>query len=200
VAAHLNVGEKLAERGTLRSGTPFIGVGGRVEASVVPHIGDGCRWLARPAGAQCALCSPVPGHWPVALSRVFKPGAGPNWYGQRCSSVQPANNFFSICFNWTGIVNYENHPYVAPEFTKICILIEWKIRNNVSFGRKLKFKTEIELTFLEANLLLHMGQIYWGFKLVWKNLINSPNFLFVLTFQNVNLDCHGCMAKSEVSI
>jgi hypothetical protein len=30
-----------------------------------------------------------------------------------------------------------------------------------------------------------------------KNLIN---FLFALTFQNVNLDWHGCMVKSEVSI
>jgi hypothetical protein len=37
-------------------------------------------------------------------------------------------------------------------------------------------------------------------KSIWKNLINSLNFLFALTFQNVNLDWHGCMAKSKVSI
>jgi hypothetical protein len=49
-------------------------------------------------------------------------------------------------------------------------------------------------------MLLNMGQIYWEFKLVWKNLINSPKFLFALTFQIVNLDWHGYMTKSEVSI
>jgi hypothetical protein len=31
-------------------------------------------------------------------------------------------------------------------------------------------------------------------------LINSPKILFALTFQIVNLDWHGCMGKSEVSI
>jgi hypothetical protein len=39
-----------------------------------------------------------------------------------------------------------------------------------------------------------------GFKLVWKNLTNFTKFLFGLSFQNVNLDWHGCMAKSKVSI
>jgi hypothetical protein len=39
-----------------------------------------------------------------------------------------------------------------------------------------------------------------GFKLVWKNLINFPEFLFALTFKNVNLDWHGCMTKFEVFI
>jgi hypothetical protein len=79
-------------------------------------------------------------------------------------------------------------------------LIECKIRNNVPFGNKFKFKTEFELKFLEAKQLLNLGQIYWGSKLVWKNLINSPKFLFTLTFQIVNLYWFGCMAKSEVSI
>jgi hypothetical protein len=33
-----------------------------------------------------------------------------------------------------------------------------------------------------------------------KNLINFLEFLFALTFQNVNLDWHGCMTKFEVFI
>jgi hypothetical protein len=79
-------------------------------------------------------------------------------------------------------------------------MIEWKIRNNFTFGHKFKLETEFKLNFLEDKLLLNLGQIYWEFKLVWKNLINSPKFLFVLTFQIVNLDWHGCMVKSVVSI
>jgi hypothetical protein len=31
-------------------------------------------------------------------------------------------------------------------------------------------------------------------------MVNSPKFLFALTFQNVNLDWHGCVVKTEVSI
>jgi hypothetical protein len=30
--------------------------------------------------------------------------------------------------------------------------------------------------------------------------MNSPNFLFDLSFQNMNLDWHGCMVKFEVFI
>jgi hypothetical protein len=43
-------------------------------------------------------------------------------------------------------------------------------------------------------------RIYLWFKLVWKDLINSPKLLFALTFQNMNLDWHGGMAKFEVFI
>jgi hypothetical protein len=53
---------------------------------------------------------------------------------------------------------------------------------------------------MEGKLLLNLGQIYWGFKLVWENLINYSKFLFAWTFQIVNLDWYGCMAKSDVSI
>jgi hypothetical protein len=67
-------------------------------------------------------------------------------------------------------------------------VIELKIRNNLTFGHEFKFETEFELKFLEAKLLLNLGQIYWGFKLIWKDLINSPKLLFALTFQIVNLD------------
>jgi hypothetical protein len=31
-------------------------------------------------------------------------------------------------------------------------------------------------------------------------MVNSPKFLFALTFQNVNLDWHGCVVKTEASI
>jgi hypothetical protein len=79
-------------------------------------------------------------------------------------------------------------------------MIDWMIWNNFPFGHKFKFETEFELKFLEAKLILNLGQIYWGFKLVWKNLINSSKFLFALAFQIVNLDWHGCMAKSDLSI
>jgi hypothetical protein len=41
---------------------------------------------------------------------------------------------------------------------------------------------------MEEKLLLNLGLIYWGLKLVWKNLEYSPKFLFTLTMQNVNLD------------
>jgi hypothetical protein len=68
------------------------------------------------------------------------------------------------------------------------------------FGNKFKFKIEFKLKFLEAKLFLNLGQIYWGSKLVWKNLINSPKLLFALTFQIVNLYWHSCMVKYEVSI
>jgi hypothetical protein len=78
--------------------------------------------------------------------------------------------------------------------------ITWVIRNNFPFGHKFKFDPEFELKFLQEKLLLNLGQIYWEFKLVWKNLINSPKFLFALTFHIVDLDWHGRMAKSEVSI
>jgi hypothetical protein len=67
-------------------------------------------------------------------------------------------------------------------------MIEWKIRNNFPFGNKFIFETEFKLKFLEAKLILNLSQIYWGFKLVWKNLINSPKFLLALNFQIVNLD------------
>jgi hypothetical protein len=79
-------------------------------------------------------------------------------------------------------------------------MIEWKIRNNFTFGRKLKFETEFEIKILEVELLLNLGQIYWRFKLVWKNLTNSPKFIFALTFKILNLDWHGCIEKFEVSI
>jgi hypothetical protein len=52
---------------------------------------------------------------------------------------------------------------------------------------------------MEAKLLLNLSQIYWRFKPIWKNLINSLKFLFGFTFQNVNLDWHSYMKKSEVS-
>jgi hypothetical protein len=124
----------------------------------------------------------------------------PNQYGPHCSLVRPANNWFSIFPNYTKFVIYENNLPVTPNFTKFCILIEWKIGNNFPFGNKFKFEAQLELKFLEEKLLLNLSQIYWGFKPVWKNLINFPTFSFALTFQNVNLDWHGCMAKSEVSI
>jgi hypothetical protein len=74
------------------------------------------------------------------------------------------------------------------------------MRNYFPFESKFKFKTEIELKFLEAKLLLNLGQIYWGLKPIWKNMINFLKFLFTLTFENVNLDWHGYMAKTKLSI
>jgi hypothetical protein len=64
------------------------------------------------------------------------------------------------------------------------------------------FKLQIgfKLKILEGKLLLNLGQIYWEFKLIWKSLTNFQNFLFELTFQIVNLDWHGCIVKTEVSI
>jgi hypothetical protein len=73
-------------------------------------------------------------------------------------------------------------------------------KEQLSFRYKFKFKTGFKLKILELKLLLNLGQIYWESKLIWKNLTNFPNFLFGMTFQIVNLDCHGCMAKTKVSI
>jgi hypothetical protein len=63
-----------------------------------------------------------------------------------------------------------------------------------------KLQIRFKLKILEAKLLLNLGQIYWEFKLIWKSLTNFQNFLFELTFQIVNLDWHGCIVKTEVSI
>jgi arsenate reductase-like glutaredoxin family protein len=84
----------------------------------------------------------------------------PKRYGPRCSSVQPTKNWFFYFSQLTKFVNYENHPYVAPKFTKLFNMIEWKIRNNFPFGNKFIFETEFKLKFLEAKLLLNLGQIY----------------------------------------
>jgi hypothetical protein len=43
-------------------------------------------------------------------------------------------------------------------------MIKWKIGNDIYFGNNFKCETEFELKFLEAKLLLNLGQIYWGFK------------------------------------
>jgi hypothetical protein len=69
------------------------------------------------------------------------------------------------------------------------------MRNNFPCGSKFKFKTKVEIKILEAELLLNLGKFCWRYKPIWKNLINCPKFLFGLTFQNVNLDWHSCMAK-----
>jgi hypothetical protein len=51
-----------------------------------------------------------------------------------------------------------------------------------------------------SQMLLNLDRIYWRFKHIWKNLINSIKFLFALSFQSVNLDGYGCMEKFAVSI
>jgi hypothetical protein len=60
----------------------------------------------------------------------------------------------------------KNHPSGAPKFTKLWNRIEQKIGNNIPFGHKFKFESELELKILEAKLLLNLGQIYWGITLV----------------------------------
>jgi hypothetical protein len=80
------------------------------------------------------------------------------------------------------------------------MLIEYKVRNNFPFRIKFKFEIEFELKILEAELFFNLIQIYWGSKLVWKNLVNSQKFLFTLIFQNMNLDWHGYMTRFEDSI
>jgi hypothetical protein len=124
----------------------------------------------------------------------------PNRYLGCTVPSPPGNNWFSIFPYCTNLVNYENQPFVPPKFTHLFNLIELKIGNNFPFGSKSKFVKEFELKILESELLWNLGQIYWRFKCIWKNLINSLKFSFNLAFHNVNLDWHGCMAKSRVSI
>jgi hypothetical protein len=62
------------------------------------------------------------------------------------------------------------------------MLIEYKVRNNFPFRIKFKLEIEFELKILEAELFFNLIQIYWGSKLVWKNLVNSQKFLFTLIF------------------
>jgi hypothetical protein len=78
--------------------------------------------------------------------------------------------------------------------------VDWKKRNNFASVSKLKFEMGFELKILEAKLLLNLRQIYFGSNWFGKIMVNSPKFLFALTFQNVNLDWHGCMAKLPVPI
>jgi hypothetical protein len=54
------------------------------------------------------------------------------------------------------------------------------MRYNIRFGSKSQLETEFELKFMGAELLLKVGQIYWRFKPIWKNLINSLKFLICL--------------------
>jgi hypothetical protein len=73
------------------------------------------------------------------------------------------------------------------------------LRNNFPFGIKFKFEIEFELKILKSELFLNLISIYWGSELVWKNLINSPKFLFAFLSQNMNLDWHDCVVRFEVS-
>jgi hypothetical protein len=162
----------------------------------VPHVGDSRPTACRSGGNVVQHRSPIPvrlGRGAVCLKltqTTVPPG--------RTQFIKP--NVFFYFSNWPEFVNYENHLSVALKFTKLCNVIEWKMCNNFPFGHKFKFEIKLELKFLEAKILLNLGQIYWGFKLVWKKLINSPKFLFSLTFQIVNLHWHGCMVEFEVSI
>jgi hypothetical protein len=46
--------------------------------------------------------------------------------------------------------------------------VEWKIRNNFPSGSKLKFRTEFELKFLGAELLLNLAKFIGGSNLFGK--------------------------------
>jgi hypothetical protein len=139
------------------------------------------------------------GHWPVGLSQVLKAVVSPKWYGPHCSSVQPTKNWFFYFSQLTEFVNYENHLSVASKFTKLCNLIESKIRNNFPFGDKFKFKIEFDLKVMEAKIAFEFGPNLFGVQTGLEKSDKFPKILFALNFQIVNLDWHGCMAKSEVS-
>jgi hypothetical protein len=69
--------------------------------------------------------------------------------------------------------------------------IEWKNRNNFPFGQKFKFESELELKFLEAKLLLNLGQIYWletGLEKFETGLEKSGKFPKILIYH----DLPGC--------
>jgi hypothetical protein len=56
----------------------------------------------------------------------------------------------------TALLPLVSHISVAQKFTKLCNMIEGKIRNNFPFGQKFKFQIEFELKFLEVKLLLNL--------------------------------------------
>jgi hypothetical protein len=60
-------------------------------------------------------------------------------------------------------------------------------KEQFSFWKQVQIRTKTRIKIPGIKLLLNLDQIYWEFKLVWKNLINSPKFLFALTFHIVNL-------------
>jgi hypothetical protein len=63
----------------------------------------------------------------------------------------PLTTVFYIFQNEQKLVNWKTHLYGTPKFTRICMLIEWKIRNNVPFGKKFKFEREFELKILKEK-------------------------------------------------
>jgi hypothetical protein len=154
---------------------------------------------AGPSGRPLARLVPLfPGRWRVGLSQFWTGGASLEQY-LRTLFMGPAHclNFLFIP-NWTEFVNYKNHHFVAPTFTKLCNMIEWKIGNKFPSVIEFKFQTEFELKILEVQLLLNLNWIYWRSKLAWKNLINYLKFLHAFIFHNMNLDWLGCMVKSSV--
>jgi hypothetical protein len=68
-------------------------------------------------------------------------------------------------------------------------------KEQISFWMQVQIRTKIP----GKKTIFEFGPNLLGYKLVWKNLTNSPKFLFALPLQIVNLDWHGCMAKSKVS-
>jgi hypothetical protein len=62
---------------------------------------------------------------------------------EHCSDPNPLATDFKIS-KLNRIVNWENQPYRAPNIPRFWMPIDWKIRNNFTFGIKFKLKTEFE--------------------------------------------------------
>jgi hypothetical protein len=71
--------------------------------------------------------------------------------GHTIHSGPAHSNRFSIIPNCSICVKYKVCSYVAPKFTKLCMTVEYKIWNNLPFGRKFKLQIEFELKFQESN-------------------------------------------------
>jgi hypothetical protein len=152
------------ERRKLRPGTPFIGGGEREREGtiVVPHISNG-RLTAHRSGEDAARVG-----FPYPRSLI----GGPRSVFSNLARVQMGVGRIVPRFGplTIGFLFFQTEPnlyimklpFCAPKFTKLCNLIESKIRNNFPFGNRFEFEAKFELKFLEPKLLLNLGQFYWG--------------------------------------
>jgi hypothetical protein len=114
-------GEKLCKGRNLRPPVAFIVRGERERWGGPPRRWQGAD--VEPNGGTMAhagfLSSGTLTGGP--RSRFWK-WRGSNQYGLHCSWASPLNSIFYFS-NWIEFVNYENHIFGAPNFTKLCNLI-----------------------------------------------------------------------------
>jgi hypothetical protein len=67
------------------------------------------------------------------------------------------------------------------------------------FLKQVQIPNIMWIKILGNKLTLNLGRIYWGFKQLSKNLVNSPKFYLDFIFMNINLFCLVRIPKCGVS-